>query len=118
MLHKSFGIKLYTENFPIIIATNVDILMSVAPLLEVKGSLYFYLKLLVLFYADDSVVFGTNEYNKKKQVGYVLPVLYLAKCNSIYGDKTLYLKFPVLLYANNTVVFTKERFSKQFIYVH
>ena len=66
MLHRLFGIKLYTENFPIIIATNVYILMSVAPLVEVKSPLYFYLKLLVLFYADDTVVFGTNEYNKKK----------------------------------------------------
>ena len=65
MLHRSFGIKLYTENFPIIIATNVYILMSVAPLVEVKSPLYFYLKLFVLFYADDTVVFGTNEYNKK-----------------------------------------------------
>ena len=65
MLHRSFGKTTYTENFPKIIATN-DILMSVASLVEVKSSLYFNFKLFVLFYADDTVVFGTDENNFKK----------------------------------------------------
>ena len=44
-------------------------------------------------------------------------MLYLAKCNSIYDDKTLYLKLPVLLYADNTVVCTEEKDFQNNLYM-